>query len=189
MNKPRKVATLIGALSIGAALPFGTLLALRSTEVSAKVPSMAPEFTHRGSDDWLNSPPLSLQALRGKPVLVEFWTFDCINCRRSIPWMRSVQQRFPGLTIVGVHTPELAQERVPENVRESVKRLGITYPVMIDADFSYWRALNNEYWPAFYLIDANGRITAASIGEMHVEDARAAGFEAEIGKALSVGPR
>ena len=117
-------------------------------------------------------------------VLIEFWAFECVNCLRSVPWMHSVQERYKDLVIVGVHTPELPQERAIDNVRAAVEKLGITYPVMLDADYSYWRAMDNKYWPAFYLIGTDGRITAQAIGEMHVGQSRAKEFEQEIDKAL-----
>ena len=146
-----------------------------------------PEFTHRAAKDWLNSAPLSLESLRGKAVLVEFWTFDCINCRRSIPWMKAVQARFTGqdLQIVAVHTPELAHEKQLKNVVAAVSKLGITYPVMIDLDYSYWNALDNRYWPAFYLIDKRGVLREIAIGELHVGESRARSFEQHIASAVS----
>jgi thiol-disulfide isomerase/thioredoxin len=120
-------------------------------------------------------------------MLIEFWTFDCINCLRSIDWMKAVaKSKGPnGLAIVAVHTPELAQERVPENVRAAIRKLGIEYPVMLDRDFSYWRALDNQYWPAFYLIDKQGRVRAQTFGELHVGERRALQFESAIERALA----
>jgi thiol-disulfide isomerase/thioredoxin len=105
------------------------------------VPAMAtdaPEFTHRAPADWINSAPLTLASLRGSVVLVEFWTFDCYNCRNTLPWLKAIHDEYGprGLTVVSVHTPELEQERVPANVQAAVKKLGITYPVMIDGDYS-----------------------------------------------------
>lgn len=166
------------------------LLFLVTIGVCARVAfaeELPPELSHSGATDWINSPPQSLAALRGKPVLIEFWTFDCINCRRTLPWLKSVQARYADqdLVIVGVHTPELAQERDAENVREAVKRLGITYPVMLDADFSYWNAMRNRYWPAFYLIDRQGRIAATAIGELHEGHARAQEFERRLKQAIA----
>jgi thiol-disulfide isomerase/thioredoxin len=147
----------------------------------------APDFTHTGEDDWLNSRPLSLAALRGKVVLVEFWTFDCINCRRSIPWIKATQARLAGkdFVIVAVHTPELPQEKQRSNVIEAVDRLGITYPVMLDLDYSYWNALNNRYWPAFYLIDKEGALREVAVGELHVGQRRALAFEKTIAELLA----
>lgn len=147
---------------------------------------LAPEFPHSAATQWINSAPQSIAALRGRAVLVEFWTFDCINCRRSLPWMKAVHQRYAkdGLAVVSVHTPELAHEKDPANVREAVQRLGITYPVMLDNDFSYWNAMGNQYWPAFYLVDRDGRIVASQIGELHEGHARADDFERAIRQAI-----
>jgi thiol-disulfide isomerase/thioredoxin len=146
----------------------------------------APEFTHRAASEWINSPPQSLAALRGKPVLIEFWAYECSNCLHTLPWLKSVQQRYSnrGLTIIGVHSPELPQEHDPENVRDAVKRFKITYPVMLDTDFSYWNALGNRYWPAFYLIDREGRLVATEIGELHEGTVRADRFKRAIEEAL-----
>lgn len=150
-------------------------------------PPRAPEFTHREAAAWINTAPLTLAALRGKVVLVEFWTFDCINCLRSLPWMKATLQKYArdDLVIVGVHTPELAEEKVPANVAKAVQRLQIPYPVMIDADYSYWNALRNRYWPAFYLVDREGKLRGGAAGELHVNDARARAFEAQIDALLS----
>jgi thiol-disulfide isomerase/thioredoxin len=142
----------------------------------------APAFTHTQAGEWLNSEPLDLERLRGKVLLVEFWTFECINCLRSADWFKKIaaEKATEGLTVIGVHTPELPQERDVANVRAAVKRLGITYPVMIDGDFSYWKAMNNRYWPAFYLIDREGKLRSQAIGEMHVGERRATAFEEKI---------
>jgi thiol-disulfide isomerase/thioredoxin len=150
-------------------------------------PAKAPEFTHFGQAAWLNSKPLRLRQLRGKVVLIEFWAFECVNCRRTQPWLHAIQQRYADkdFVLVSVHTPELAQERVIDNVRTAVVQQKITNPVMVDNDYSYWNAMKNEYWPAFYVIDRKGRIAAKAIGEMHVGQARAAKLEQEIEKALA----
>lgn len=146
----------------------------------------APEFTHVSSADWINSKPLRLKSLRGKVVLIEFWAFECVNCLRSAPWVHSMQKRFGdrGLVIVGVHTPEFPQERVAANVRRAMAEQKVSHPVMMDNDYSYWNALNNKYWPAFYVVDAKGRIVADAIGEMHVGQPRALELEREIEAAL-----
>ena len=128
----------------------------------------APDF--RGIDLWLNTPngaPLSLAELRGRVVLVDFWTYSCINCLRTLPHLEAWDRAYrkAGLTIVGVHSPEFAFERVPDNVRSAVKRLGVRYPVALDNDFATWRAYSNDYWPAEYLIDRSGRIRHEHYGE------------------------
>jgi thiol-disulfide isomerase/thioredoxin len=153
----------------------------------AAAPTVAPAFTHTGAQEWINSAPLTLEKLRGKVVLVEFWTFDCINCLRSGDWVKRVakEKAGAGLVVVGVHTPELPQERDLANVRTAVTRLGITYPVMFDGDYSYWNAMGNQYWPAFYLIDAQGRVQGSAIGEMHVGETRALKLESAIDALLA----
>jgi thiol-disulfide isomerase/thioredoxin len=149
-------------------------------------PGVPPEFTHRHADEWINSQPLTLGALKGKVVLVEFWAFACDNCLNSRAWVESLERsKAPqGLVIVGVHTPEIAEERNPEAVRRAVERLGIHYPVMIDGDSSYWHALHNQYWPTFYLIGRDGRLYGSVPGEMHVGDERAQKVEAAIDQLL-----
>jgi len=128
----------------------------------------APEF--RNIEEWLNTPggrPLSLARLRGRVVLVDFWTYSCINCLRTLPHLKAWDRAYrkAGLTIVGVHSPEFAFERVPANVRSAVKRLGVRYPVALDNDFATWRAYSNDYWPSEYLIDKTGRIRHEHYGE------------------------
>jgi thiol-disulfide isomerase/thioredoxin len=147
----------------------------------------APEFTHTSPDEWINSKPLRLADLRGQVVLVEFWTYDCINCMRTLPWLLKMHERYgaAGLVIVSVHTPEFDRERVPANVRAAIERLRIHYPVMLDNDFSYWKALSNRFWPAFYLIGASGRIESTAIGELHLDQARGREVEAEIARLLA----
>jgi cytochrome c biogenesis protein CcdA/thiol-disulfide isomerase/thioredoxin len=130
--------------------------------------NQAPGF--RGIEQWLNTPggrPVSLAGLRGRVVLVDFWTYSCINCLRTLPHLKAwdAAYRKAGLTIVGVHSPEFAFERVPDNVQSAVRRLGIRYPVALDNDFATWRAYSNDYWPSKYLIDKAGRIRYEHYGE------------------------
>jgi thiol-disulfide isomerase/thioredoxin len=126
---------------------------------------MAPEFS--GINHWINSPPLTMQGLRGKVVLVEFWTYDCINCVHVIPHMKQLHARYAdkGLVVVGVHTPEYGHERITRNVEQAVKRFDIRYPVAQDNAFKTWNAYHNRYWPAQYLIDREGRIVHTHFGE------------------------
>jgi thiol-disulfide isomerase/thioredoxin len=133
------------------------------------IPGAAPEFTHTASAEWINSGPLTLAALRGKVVLVEFWAFECVNCLNSRAWVESVarSRAAAGLVVVGVHTPELPAERQAANVRRAVAQLGIRHPVMLDDDYSYWNALGNQYWPAFYFIGRDGLLHGSAIGELH----------------------
>ncbi|NIF53385.1 thioredoxin family protein [Burkholderia sp. Ax-1724] len=125
----------------------------------------APEFT--GITQWLNSEPLKLQQLRGKVVLVDFWTYSCINCANTLPYVKSWNQKYKdqGLTVIGVHTPEYPFERDTGNVKTAIKRLGISYPVAQDNQYATWNAYNNQYWPAFYLIDKKGQIVYSHFGE------------------------
>ena len=158
---------------------IAALVALAIASVVSAAPSAPPEFTHSRPADWINSEPLTLAALKGKVVLVEFWAFECVNCLNSRAWVQSLERtRGPGgLLVVGVHTPELTAERFPDAVRKAVVRLGIHDPVMIDEDSSYWSALHVQYWPTFCLIGRDGLLYACVPGEMHTGDQRATGVE------------
>jgi cytochrome c biogenesis protein CcdA/thiol-disulfide isomerase/thioredoxin len=120
-----------------------------------------------GAVEWLNSPPLTVDALKGKVVLVDFWTYSCINCLRAIPYVRAWAEKYKdqGLVVIGVHAPEFAFEKNVNNVRAAIASLGITYPVAVDNDYAIWRAFNNQYWPAHYFIDAEGQIRHHHFGE------------------------
>jgi cytochrome c biogenesis protein CcdA/thiol-disulfide isomerase/thioredoxin len=133
----------------------------------------APEI--QGIERWINTPggaPLTLAALRGRVVLVDFWTYSCINCLRTLPHLKAWDDAYrdAGLTIVGVHSPEFAFERVPDNVGDAVDRLGIRYPVALDNDFATWRAYSNQYWPAKYLVDRKGNVRYHHFGEGEYEE-------------------
>jgi thiol-disulfide isomerase/thioredoxin len=120
-----------------------------------------------GAQEWLNSPPLSLEALKGKVVLVDFWTYSCINCLRSIPYVRAWAEKYRdhGLVVIGVHAPEFAFERNVANVKNAIATLKIGYPVAIDNEYKIWRSFENEYWPAHYFIDGNGKVRHHHFGE------------------------
>jgi cytochrome c biogenesis protein CcdA/thiol-disulfide isomerase/thioredoxin len=120
-----------------------------------------------GATEWLNSPPLSAEGLKGKVVLIDFWTYSCINCLRAIPFVRAWAEKYKdhGLVVIGVHAPEFAFERNISNVRAAVSNLKIQYPVAIDNDYKIWRAFDNEYWPAHYFIDAQGQMRYHHFGE------------------------
>jgi len=120
-----------------------------------------------GAVQWLNSPALNAEDLRGKVVLVDFWTYDCINCQHTLPYVKEWEKKYAkdGLLVIGVHTPEYGYERIIENVREQVQKLGITYPVAIDNNYAIWRNFDNQYWPAHYLIDAKGQVRYSHFGE------------------------
>ena len=120
-----------------------------------------------GATGWLNSEPLTPEGLRGRVVLVDFWTYTCINWLRTAPYVRAWAAKYAdaGLTVVGVHTPEFGFERDLDNVTSHTRSLGVEYPVAIDSDYGVWRAFNNHYWPAIYLADAEGRIRFHHFGE------------------------
>ncbi len=149
------------------------LVLLMATETAfAAVPPPAlrasPEAPDlRGITRWVNSAPLSMPALRGKVVLVDFWTFECINCLHALPQVKSLYARYRdrGLVVIGVHTPELPAERDTANLLAAVKRLGIHYPVAQDNDSATWNAWGNQYWPAQYVVDTRGHVVFSHIGE------------------------
>jgi thiol-disulfide isomerase/thioredoxin len=120
-----------------------------------------------GAVQWLNSPPLTPAGLRGKVVLVDFWTYSCINCLRALPYVEAWAKKYAasGLVVIGVHAPEFAFEKDPANVKRAVHDLGVTYPVALDNNLAIWNAFNNQYWPAHYFIDVQGRIRHHHFGE------------------------
>lgn len=129
----------------------------------------APEFT--GIERWLNSEPLTMDQLRGRVVLVDFWTYACINCIRTLPHVNRWAELYTpqGLTVVGVHTPEFPFERTTRNVEVAMRRHGVKHPVAQDNRYGTWKAYSNQYWPAAYLIDAQGRIRYKHFGEGEYE--------------------
>ena len=135
--------------------------AAENLPVEGSLPSLS------GAAEWLNSPPLTAESLKGKVVLVDFWTYSCINCLRSIPYVRAWAEKYKdqGLVVIGVHAPEFPFEKNIDNVKSAVAKLKIGYPVAIDNDYAIWRAFGNEYWPADYFIDAEGRIRHHYFGE------------------------
>ena len=147
----------------------GAMMAQNAAAVQAMPPlpveGLLPPLD--GAVAWLNSPPLTAQGLKGKVVLVDFWTYSCINCLRSLPYVNAWARKYQdhGLVVIGVHAPEFAFERDLGNVRKAVRELGIAYPVAIDNDYAIWRAFHNQYWPAHYFIDARGQVRARHFGE------------------------
>lgn len=131
----------------------------------------APELS---PGTWINSEPLKLSELRGKVVLLEFWTYGCYNCRNTIPAMNRWQQEFQGtdLVMIGVHTPEFESEKNLANVRTQTAKLGIRYPVVTDNEYRTWEAYNQHYWPVIYLIDKKGIIRYVHIGEGQYDETR-----------------
>jgi thiol-disulfide isomerase/thioredoxin len=134
---------------------------------SARLPVEGELASFGGATGWLNSPPLTAQDLRGKVVLVNFWTYTCINWLRQLPYVRSWAGKYGGhgLVVIGVHTPEFPFEHNPDNVRQAAQDMRIEYPVAIDNDYAVWRAFDNYYWPALYFADARGKIRHHHFGE------------------------
>ncbi len=144
----------------------GSMMMMSATAKGAAAgPQTLPDLS--GAGPWLNSPPLTPDQLKGKVVLIDFWTYSCINCLRSIPYVRAWADKYKanGLVVIGVHTPEFAFEKDLDNVKHAVSDLKITYPVAMDNDYKIWRAFSNSYWPADYLVDATGRIRHHHFGE------------------------
>jgi thiol-disulfide isomerase/thioredoxin len=136
-----------------------------ATAVASTVQGELPSLG--GATGWLNSPPLAGAAQRGKVVLIQFWTYTCINWLRTLPYVREWASRYEsqGLVVIGVHTPEFAFEHDLENVRQASRRLRVDYPIAIDSDYAIWRAFDNQYWPALYFVDGRGRIRHHRFGE------------------------
>jgi thiol-disulfide isomerase/thioredoxin len=154
------------------AKPFllSSLLALAAPiDASAQDKGTLQRFD--GANGWLNSPPLSAAELRGKVVLVDFWTYTCINWLRTLPYVRAWAEKYKdqGLVVIGVHTPEFEFEKNLDNVRAAVQEMRVTYPVAIDSGYRVWRAFSNNAWPAVYLVDAQGRIRYRHLGEGEYE--------------------
>jgi thiol-disulfide isomerase/thioredoxin len=129
--------------------------------VEGELPSLA------GATQWLNSGPLSVSQLRGRPVVVNFWTYSCINWIRQLPYVRAWAHKYDsdGLVVVGVHTPEFGFEHEIENIRRAATEMQVHYPIAVDSNYTIWRAFSNEYWPALYFADAEGRIRHHRFGE------------------------
>jgi len=133
----------------------------------APAAAAGPTVDLSGATAWINSPALTLASLKGKVVLVDFWTYSCINCLRTLPYIKAWNEKYKdsGLVIIGVHTPEFPFEKDESNVRKAAHDLGVTYPVAMDNDYRIWRSFNNEYWPAHYFIDATGKVRYHHFGE------------------------
>lgn len=148
----------------GAMMAGGAMMAANHSD-TLPVEGQLPPLD--GAMQWLNSAPLTAEALKGKVVLVDFWTYSCINCLRTLPYVKAWAEKYrdQGLVVIGVHAPEFAFERDVNNVTKAMKDLGITYPVAIDNNYKIWRAFNNQYWPAHYFADAKGQIRYHHFGE------------------------
>ena len=145
--------------------------ALPMASAPARLPVEGDFPSLAGATAWLNSPPLTPESLRGKVVLVDIWTYTCINWLRTLPYVRAWAAKYKdqGLVVIGVHSPEFEFEKDLDNVRRAVKDMGIVYPVAVDSDHAVWRAFDNEYWPALYLVDAKGQIRYHQFGEGEYE--------------------
>jgi thiol-disulfide isomerase/thioredoxin len=172
---PRFLRTLLAATALVAAP-----VAIQSAAAAPADYGKAPEFT--GIGKWLNSEPLTVAGLRGKVVLVDFWTYSCINCINTLPHVRQWYDKYrdKGLVVVGVHTPEFAFEKSTGNVQAALKRFDIRYPVAQDNAYATWNAWRNQYWPALYLVDARGNVVYKHFGEGQYAET-----EAAIQKALA----
>ena len=160
-------AALVGLAVTGAVIPgfCDEAAPAAPITVAAAGHQSAPDFT--GINTWFNSKPLSMADLRGKVVLVDFWTYGCVNCVNTLPHVTDLYAKYKdkGLVVVGVHTPEFPFERSASNVQAALKRHGITYPVAQDNDSKTWNAYRNQYWPAQYIIDQSGKIVFQHAGE------------------------
>lgn len=161
--KPILTALCMSVLAVACTPGASAADPVPGTSISAA--PLAPEF--QGINHWINSAPLTMSQLRGKVVLVDFWTYSCINCVHVIPHVKELHQRYKdqGLVVVGVHTPEYGFEKIRGNVEDAVKRFGIEYPVAQDNGYDTWEAYNNRYWPALYLIDREGHVVYHHFGE------------------------
>ena len=166
-------ATITGAITAPITLP-----AQNMSEVNHMLPALTQEARSSdlsrlgGAADWLNSRPIRVDDLRGRVVLVNFWTYTCINWLRSYPYVQAWSRKYrdQGLVVIGVHSPEFAFEKDIDNVRQAVKERNIDYPVAVDSNHAIWRAFDNRYWPALYFIDAEGHIRHQQFGEGGYED-------------------
>ena len=170
------VGIVVGIVIVGASVyatgvtklllsPFGSSAEYKSSESAA-----APELA---AGEWINSEPLKLKDLRGRVVLVEFWTFGCYNCRNTLPFVKTWHDRYQGkgVTVIGVHSPEFDEERKVENLRREVTSLGIRYPVVTDNEYQTWNAYHVEAWPTTFLLDKQGRIRWMHVGEGGYDEA------------------
>ena len=163
----RPFRLVLAVLAVAAALVVswpGTWSGAASAQDSSAM-APAPEFA--GIDRWFNSPPLSIAGLRGKVVLVEFWSRECINCVHTLPHTKALYDKFgkDGLVIVGVHTPEYEEEHDLTGVKSAIRAFDIHWPVVLDNNYRVWKAFDNRFWPALYLIDRDGRIVYRHYGE------------------------
>ena len=167
------------SMLVGSFLFLGVIFSLAHSDKSdsSPLPTLypAPEFS--GLANWINSREIkSMRELRGKVVLVDFWTYSCFNCVNTFPYVQGWHEKFKddGLVVLGIHAPEFAFERDTNNVKNAVKKYGLTYPIALDNGFKLWRAYKNRYWPAFYLIDKQGMVRYTHFGEGRYKEMEAA---------------
>lgn len=162
------ILTVGGGLALVIPRPHAVAAATRATpRPGAPLHDEGPFTGFDGSTGWINSPPLTVAGLQGHVVVVDFWAFSCSNCLAALPHVETLEAKFRdrGVVVVGVHTPELADERVESNLRDAVRRLAVVYPVAIDGSNRIWNAFHNEYWPAIYIVDVHGRVRYHHFGE------------------------
>lgn len=166
---------------------FGLVLIVCLRSQAQSLPFPLPEFTHQSTEAWINSEPLTLAELQGNVTLVDIWTFACWNCYRSFPWLNEVEEKYrtKGLQVIGVHSPEFEYEKKRASIEAKMKEFKLKHPVVIDNDFSYWRALENKYWPTFYLVDKKGIVRDVFIGETHAGTSKAKHIEQAIERLLA----
>lgn len=145
---------------------------LNAQELAPSLPS--------DSNSWLDQKPLEWGRLKGKVVMLNVWTFACWNSYNSFPWIVSLQKKFPDLQIIGIHSPEFDYERDRSRMRDVMVKYHINYPQVLDDNHDYWKKLNNRYWPAFYIVDKQGKIRAQFAGETHLKDPQAKNVEEMI---------
>ena len=179
---PGKISNFVTLITI-----LLSLANISNANASTIVARPAPEFTQTSADAWLGSTPLTMADLRGKVVLVDFWTFTCWNCYRSFPWLNALEEKFVGkdFQVIGIHSPEFEKEKNKSAVEKHMKKYGLKHPTMMDNDFAFWRKMGNKYWPSFYLIDKRGFLRHVFIGETHEGDWRADIIENAINDLLS----
>ena len=168
INHDRRGFLVAAAMTVAAAqLGVTGCVAQQTTRAAAQLPIEGELPALGGATLWLNSQPLSASSLRGKVILVQFWTYTCINWLRTLPYVRAWAEKYKGqgLVVIGVHTPEFAFEKNIDNVRRAARDMRIVYPVVVDSEYAIWRAFENQYWPALYFVDAQGRIRHHQFGE------------------------
>lgn len=171
---PKQRIWLMALVAIMAASCWGMMVA-QTEPASDEPPSIigsSPLGGLSGATGWINSKPLKAKDLKGKVVLVDFWTYSCINCLRSLPYFEAWAQKYKdsGLVIIGVHSPEFGFEQKLPNVQRAVQKFGVTFPVALDSDYAIWKSFNNEYWPADYFVDIHGKVRHEHFGEGNYEE-------------------